>query len=84
MRLTVKQLKNRDPGSGMAVIDWEALSELGGLEDGVVVTTTNRPDLIDDALLRPGRLDRHVEVADPDEEVRLSGGGDHRRPRARP
>ena len=29
MRLTVKQLKNRDPGSGMAVIDREALGELG-------------------------------------------------------
>ncbi|MFB6302038.1 MAG: AAA family ATPase, partial [Haloferacaceae archaeon] len=29
MRLTVKQLKNRDPGSGMAVIDRDALDELG-------------------------------------------------------
>ncbi len=29
MRLTVKQLKNRDPGSGLAVIDREALQELG-------------------------------------------------------
>lgn len=29
MRLTVKQLKNRDPGSGMAVIDRRALRELG-------------------------------------------------------
>lgn len=29
MRLTVKQLKNRDPGSGMAVIDRDALQEIG-------------------------------------------------------
>ncbi|MDX1748017.1 MAG: AAA family ATPase, partial [Halobacteriales archaeon] len=29
MRLTVKQLKNREPGSGMAVIDREALGDLG-------------------------------------------------------
>ena len=29
MRLTVKQLKNRDPGSGMAVIDREALQGIG-------------------------------------------------------
>lgn len=29
MRLRVKQLKNRDPGSGMAVIDRDALGELG-------------------------------------------------------
>jgi predicted ribosome-associated RNA-binding protein Tma20 len=29
VHLTVKQLKNREPGSGMAVIDRGALSELG-------------------------------------------------------
>jgi len=29
MRLTVKQLKNREPGSGMAVIDRDALQEIG-------------------------------------------------------
>jgi transitional endoplasmic reticulum ATPase len=51
----------------------QLLTELDGLEeleDVVVIATTNRPDLIDDALLRPGRLDRHVEVADPDTEAR--------------
>ncbi|SFC05130.1 transitional endoplasmic reticulum ATPase [Halobiforma haloterrestris] len=51
----------------------QLLTELDGLEeleDVVVVAATNRPDLIDDALLRPGRLDRHVEVAEPDEEAR--------------
>jgi transitional endoplasmic reticulum ATPase len=36
----------------------------------VVIATTNRPDLIDSALLRPGRLDRHVHVPVPDEESR--------------
>jgi len=37
----------------------------------VVIATTNRPDLIDSALLRPGRLDRHVHVpVPPDEEAR--------------
>ncbi len=41
-----------------------------GIENVVVVATTNRPDLIDDALLRPGRLDRHVHVPVPDEEAR--------------
>uniref|UniRef100_UPI0025BF63F1 ATP-binding protein n=1 Tax=Halovivax sp. TaxID=1935978 RepID=UPI0025BF63F1 len=51
----------------------QLLTELDGLEeleDVVVIATTNRPDLIDPALLRPGRLDRHVHVPVPDEEAR--------------
>lgn len=32
----------------------------------VVIATTNRSELTDDALLRSRRLDQHVEVADPD------------------
>src|SRR6056297_1312796 len=51
----------------------QLLTELDGLEeleDVVVVATTNRPDLIDSALLRPGRLDRHVHVPVPDEDAR--------------
>ncbi len=51
----------------------QLLTELDGLEeleDVVVIATTNRPDLIDKALLRPGRLDRHVHVPVPDEEGR--------------
>jgi len=35
-----------------------------------VIAPSNRPDLIDSALLRPGRLDRHVHVPVPDEEAR--------------
>jgi transitional endoplasmic reticulum ATPase len=49
------------------------LTELDGLEDlkGVVVIgATNRPDIIDEALLRPGRFDRLLEVPVPDEESR--------------
>ena len=51
----------------------QLLTELDGLEeleDVVVVAATNRPDLIDDALLRAGRLDRHVAVEAPDEDAR--------------
>ncbi|ADJ14346.1 CDC48 family AAA ATPase [Halalkalicoccus jeotgali] len=51
----------------------QLLTELDGLEeleDVVVIATTNRPDLIDDALLRSGRLDRHVHVDAPDEPAR--------------
>ena len=61
-----------DSGVGERVVS-QLLTELDGieeLEDVVVVATTNRPDLIDNALLRPGRLDRHVHVPVPDEEAR--------------
>jgi transitional endoplasmic reticulum ATPase len=38
--------------------------------DIVVVAATNRRDMLDDALLRPGRLEQHVEVPNPDEHGR--------------
>ncbi|SDF92729.1 transitional endoplasmic reticulum ATPase [Halorubrum xinjiangense] len=61
-----------DSNVGERVVS-QLLTELDGLEeleDVVVIATTNRPDLIDDALLRPGRLDRHVAVDEPDEAAR--------------
>jgi transitional endoplasmic reticulum ATPase len=51
----------------------QMLTELDGLEDlrGVVVIgATNRPDIIDEALLRPGRFDRILEVRPPDKDAR--------------
>jgi len=61
-----------DSNVGERVVS-QLLTELDGLEqleDVVVIATTNRPDLIDNALLRPGRLDRHVHVPVPDEDAR--------------
>ncbi|GAA0472188.1 CDC48 family AAA ATPase (plasmid) [Halococcus dombrowskii] len=61
-----------DAGVGERVVS-QLLTELDGLEDlenVVVVAATNRPDLIDDALVRPGRLDRHMHVSTPDKEAR--------------
>jgi transitional endoplasmic reticulum ATPase len=61
-----------DSGVGERVVS-QLLTELDGLEeleDVVVIATTNRPDLIDTALLRPGRLDRHIHVPVPDQEAR--------------
>lgn len=61
-----------DSGVGERVVS-QLLTELDGLEqleDVVVIATTNRPDLIDSALLRPGRLDRHIHVPVPDIEGR--------------
>lgn len=52
----------------------QMLTEMDGLEDlkGVVVIgATNRPDIIDEALLRPGRFDRILEVPIPDRESRM-------------
>ncbi|HKY52692.1 MAG TPA: CDC48 family AAA ATPase, partial [Anaerolineales bacterium] len=51
----------------------QMLTEMDGLEDlkGVVVIgATNRPDILDEALLRPGRFDRIMEVPVPDKEAR--------------
>jgi transitional endoplasmic reticulum ATPase len=47
----------------------QLLTELDGVVDNpniVVVAATNRKDVLDDALLRPGRLEEHVEVPLPD------------------
>jgi transitional endoplasmic reticulum ATPase len=52
----------------------QLLTEMDGLErlEGVVViAATNRPDIIDPALLRPGRFDRLIYVPPPDERARL-------------
>ena len=51
------------------------LTELDGVEDlrnVVVIGATNRPDLIDPALLRPGRLERLVYVPPPDADARAA------------
>ena len=51
------------------------LAELDGVEKltGVLVlAATNRPDMVDPALLRPGRFDVVVEIALPDEPARLA------------
>ncbi|MCS7104518.1 MAG: CDC48 family AAA ATPase [Thermofilaceae archaeon] len=52
----------------------QLLTEMDGLEklEGVVVVgATNRPDILDPALLRPGRFDRLVYVPPPDRATRL-------------
>jgi transitional endoplasmic reticulum ATPase len=50
------------------------LTEMDGLEiltNVVVIAATNRPDIIDPALLRPGRFDRILYVSPPDRDSRL-------------
>ena len=51
----------------------QLLAELDGfdsLEDVKIIAATNRPDILDDALLRPGRFDRGIEIPLPDETGR--------------
>jgi len=51
----------------------QLLTELDGMENmhGVVVlAATNRPDMIDPALLRPGRFDKIIQIPLPDKESR--------------
>jgi len=52
----------------------QLLTELDGLEelkDVVVIAATNRPDMIDPALLRPGRLERHIYIPPPGKKERV-------------
>ncbi len=46
------------------------LDGFGGREAVVVLAATNRPDVLDPALLRPGRFDRHVTLNLPDKKAR--------------
>src|SRR5881409_2004545 len=51
----------------------QILTEMDGLEElhnVTVIAATNRMDLVDPALLRPGRFDRHIYIAPPDLETR--------------
>jgi transitional endoplasmic reticulum ATPase len=41
------------------------------LQDIVVIAATNRPDMVDTAVLRPGRFDRLIYVPEPDDKSRL-------------
>ena len=52
----------------------QLLTELDGLEvlrDVVVIGATNRPDIVDPALLRPGRFDRIIYIPPPDRDSRI-------------
>ena len=52
----------------------QLLTELDGLEvlsNVIIIAATNRPDIIDAALLRPGRFDRLLYVPPPDKESRI-------------
>ncbi len=63
-----------DSGVTQRVVN-QLLTEIDGLEelqDVAVIAATNRVDILDPALTRPGRFDRHVKVDDPDENARMA------------
>ena len=60
----------------------QILSEMDGFtqtEAVIVMAATNRPDVLDPALLRPGRFDRHITVDRPTYKGRLAIFGVHTR-----
>lgn len=69
--------KRSDQSSETSVTDRvlsQLLIEMDGIEsmyDVVIIAATNRPDLIDPALLRPGRIDRILYVGPPDYDARI-------------
>ncbi|MCG3219794.1 MAG: AAA family ATPase, partial [Candidatus Heimdallarchaeota archaeon] len=71
---SITPIRGRSSDSGVTerVIS-QLLTELDGLEElrnVVVIAATNRPDMVDPALLRPGRFDRLVKVIPPNFEGR--------------
>lgn len=62
-----------DAGVGDSIVN-QLLSKIDGvdsLNNILLIGMTNRKDLIDEAILRPGRLEVHVEITLPDERGRL-------------
>jgi len=70
---TARNISSSSNRVGERVVS-QLLGEISGLEelnDVVVIAATNRPDMIDPALLRPGRFDRQILVPAPDEKSRI-------------
>ncbi|MBI2208087.1 CDC48 family AAA ATPase [Candidatus Woesearchaeota archaeon] len=71
--LAPKRGANSDSHVSERVVN-QMLTEIDGLEemhDVVIIAATNRPDIVDTALLRPGRFDRIILTPVPEEKTRL-------------
>ena len=59
----------REQALNQVLAELDGFSQMGGI---IVVAATNRPDVLDPALLRPGRFDRSVGLERPGEAARLA------------
>jgi proteasome regulatory subunit len=73
----VGSMRTNDGTSGSAEVQrtlMQLLAEMDGFDNRGnvrIMAATNRADMLDPALLRPGRFDRLIEIAVPDKEARL-------------
>ena len=70
--LVPRRSSNSDSRVNEKIVN-QMLTEMDGLEslnDVVIIGATNRPDIVDPALLRPGRFDRMILTRVPDKEAR--------------
>ena len=71
---STRSANDSDSGVTKRVVN-QLLTEMDGLEeleDVAIIAATNRPDILDAGLMRPGRFDRHIKVDLPHEDARLS------------
>ena len=72
---SIAPIRGSGDGSAWERVVAQLLTSMDGVEsmkNVTVMAATNRPDMIDPALLRPGRFDRMVLVGKPDEAARLN------------
>ena len=72
---SIAPIRGGGDGSAWERVVAQLLTSMDGVEsmkNVTVMAATNRPDMIDPALLRPGRFDRMVLVGKPDEAARLN------------
>ena len=72
---TLMEVSTNLPSACVLLMEsWQLLNQMDGFDSlgrTKLIMATNRPDTLDPALLRPGRLDRKIEVPLPNEQARL-------------